>query len=396
MATDSPRLPNISTLVNTSLNVFTQKLRQLIIWTIITIGVYLLATIISLILALILGAQLLPLFHGQLNMQAISSASISVTIAVIALIIIFSATGAISEAGFILIIATQFKKGYKELLRTSLGFIIPLFIVGIITPLILLGSTMVFLLPGIIFAFLFSFAGYEIVLNKATPLQAIQNSTRIMLDNFWGILGRVVLLWLVSLLAYYGVIALAQHQAPFGFFTIAYYVFRILFGWFSAVYSIILYKEARASTILKKPAPMIVIWIITIIGWLAIAGLVFLIIRFVSSGGLQQIQKSFQQSIPSTRVLSNTQKQLLNSQTLLNQIREASTNMQEPQRTEKIKSLNDQNINGLKKALLSDPNNPQLWQVLCVSYQLPNTIGTTSQEQLACSKSTLPTISPTQ
>lgn len=161
------------------------------------------------------------------------------------------------------------KKGFSKALA--------LVIVGMLMFLIIFGGFLFFIIPGIVFAILFMFVSYEIVLSNNSIWGSIKRSTAIVLHNFGGIFVRFLLFFLLS------IVISASEQYVMGYSDSSMrmpglglsIIVNVLFGWYSLAYSITLYKQSRAVTPADKSVNMVWILIISFLGWLMFIGVIY-------------------------------------------------------------------------------------------------------------------------
>lgn len=84
-----------------------------------------------------------------------------------------------------------------KLLSSSSPVILPYVWVAILIGLAVFGGLILFIIPGIIFAFWFSFAPYEVVLDQKRGVEALKASKALVSGRVGAIVGRFLLLILV-------------------------------------------------------------------------------------------------------------------------------------------------------------------------------------------------------
>lgn len=77
----------------------------------------------------------------------------------------------------------------KELLR-------PLALVSLLVLFAVLAGLVFFVIPGLIIMFLLSFVNFVMIVEKKTGTEALSRSAHLIWNNFWGILGRNILILL--------------------------------------------------------------------------------------------------------------------------------------------------------------------------------------------------------
>lgn len=108
---------------------------------------------------------------------------------------------------------------------------------GILFGIILTGAYFLFLIPGIIFTIWFFFAVFILIAEDVRGMNALLKSKEYVRGQWWGVFGRLFLVWFLSLLV---------SLIPM----IGQILFLFVMAPFAAIYSVLLYEELKAS----KPA----------------------------------------------------------------------------------------------------------------------------------------------
>lgn len=307
----SNQLPPIKTLFSDTWTAFKGSVLNLFILAVISLVFWAAIAVVAFFLAIPFGGlALFSAFQGGTPNPAVILASLSSLgliffLAVIAFVII----SLIIQAASILVAG-----GYKnkpsigDVLKKGLSKVLPLFLVGFVTGFIVMGGFFLFVVPGIFFAILFSFVGYEIVLNNQGIISSVKRSMRIVIANFWGILGRILLLWVVLLAIYIlpSMIFSSSDTASaiWSFFSI---FINLLVGWYSLCYSVTLYKQASAGLESDKGSKLLWPLLAAVVGWIVgiifISAIIGMVTYFVNSSmtkkgaNSSQFNKELQQMI---------------------------------------------------------------------------------------------------
>ena len=121
-------------------------------------------------------------------------------------------------------------------------------------------------------------------------MDAIHMSASMVSQNFWGIFGRMVLLFLLSILVQLiiGQIGESEVIGSLGFILIM--ALSVGVSWFTTFYVYSLYKHARAAYDESKKSSITWMWVVAIIGW------IFIVLSFggiMKMAGSQEIRDAF-------------------------------------------------------------------------------------------------------
>jgi hypothetical protein len=271
-------LPPIKTLFSESWERLKGSVTHLIVIYIISLLLFFALFIIGLLITVPLGAFSLfsTIQNNGLTPAFFSSIGI-LGIVVLILLVAAVVIGTMIQAALIIIVANyRDKPSYKTVLKQGLGFVWPLILAGILSGFIVSGGYFLFVIPGIAFGLFFMFVNMEIVLNKQDVIPALRRSMGIVLSNFWGILGRVLIFFIIAIPISMVPQILAsgtKNAGVAGLFEIISAVINVMVGWYGISYSITLYKQASKSYIGSGSKLM---WpvITSIVGW--IAGIIFI------------------------------------------------------------------------------------------------------------------------
>lgn len=220
----------------------------------------------------------------QFDAGFFSSIGAIALIFVIFLILSFIVAYAIQAAN-ILIVGSKGKVKIGTIFRKGFSYVLPLFLAGLFTGFIIAGGYFLFIIPGIFFALLFVFTFFEIVLNNQGVLSAMRRSSRIVLANFWGVFGRI-LLWIVVLFALMLIpqiiVSSSKSSALSGIWTIVSSVLNVLISWYGLCYMVTLYKQASKGFESDKGNKILWPVLTAIVGWIVGILLIIAVFTFVS------------------------------------------------------------------------------------------------------------------
>lgn len=294
-------LPSVSSLLSESWTTFKDSALTLVIIHVIGYAAIFGIMVLVLLIAIFagLGGAIAGVFKAGANAEVLLSPL--VIFGASALFFIFACYIVISSfinIGSIIVIDDPKKKySIKELFKTSLWFIIPLAVTHLIAGLLSLGGFMLFIIPGLIISYLLSFSGYEVILGGSRGTHALRRSILIISSHFWGILFRILIIIAITMLLNFLPLVLGGgRDEGFGGTQSIFFFLNIIFGWFSLAYSVTLYKEARTVIDPQKKNGLLIITIVSAVGFAILALIIAGIINLVTSGDLQKMINASQKN----------------------------------------------------------------------------------------------------
>ncbi len=288
-------LPPIGDLFNESWKLFQAKWLKLLIFFLIVVGaalgIYLVFAILVM-LTLGAGAFLSSGDAGAIS-ETFSEPSVYIPFGIVGLVFVVIALSInlAAQAGMILLVADEkTDQSAFSYLKKGLPYIIPLLIVGIINFVLMMGGIFVLVIPGAIIMILLGFSMYVAVLENKKGMEAIRMSASMVSQNFWAIVGRMLLFLGLNILVQLiiGQITESDVLGPLGFILIM--ALSIGVSWFSIAYGYSLYKHARAAYDPSKQSSITWMWVVAIIGW------IFIVLSFggiMKMAGSQEIRDAF-------------------------------------------------------------------------------------------------------
>ncbi|HCR80888.1 MAG: hypothetical protein UY13_C0002G0065 [Candidatus Pacebacteria bacterium GW2011_GWB1_47_8] len=283
------QLPDLSQLLTDAWKLTKERfwlllLLWLVQWTIITL-------IVIGAIALSLGGSLGSLFTSPTKFTAITTAAnnndfmtaflasfgSAIITAILILLLISLILGPFFQAADIALAAGKKKIGIGEALRRGWQQFIPVLVAGLVMAFMVFGGLFPLVVPGIVFAILFNFALFEIVLHNASPMQALRNSAGMVKQHFWPVVGRLVVLMALAVGIEVIRASLNRTQQPLSL--LISLALSLSFSAFSLMYSVALYKQLKAVAA-GATLKLNVITIFSVIGW---TGLFLLIANAVRS-----------------------------------------------------------------------------------------------------------------
>ena len=176
-----------------------------------------------------------------------------------------------SQAGMILLIADE-KTDQSAFLYLKKGFpyIVPLFVVGIINFILVMGGLFVLVIPGAMIMIFLGYSMYIAVLENKKAMDAIHMSASMVSQNFWGILGRMLLFFALSIVVQLiiGQIGESDVLGPLAVLLMLPLSFGV--SWFGIAYVYSLYNHARVAYDPSKKSSITWMWVVAIIRWIFI------------------------------------------------------------------------------------------------------------------------------
>lgn len=296
-ATTKKMLPSLSSLFKESWEMFKGSVLHLFVLNIISFVIFAVLFVVALIIALPLGAfSIINAIQSNAFNPAFFASLGGVGIVILLFIIAAAIVGFMIQAATIIIVAGYKKEqSYSAVLKQGLGMVLPLFLASIVVGFIVAGGYFLFLIPGILFFILLAFTTYEIVLEKKGVIAALKGSVGIVSANFWGILARMILWFvIVMLFSFIPQIFFSAKDNPSAIiaFSFVTFVLNILVSWFGIAYSITLYNQAKSASSGKTGRLMWLV-IVAVVGWIAglviLGSIVTLVSNMVQSGAFNNV-----------------------------------------------------------------------------------------------------------
>lgn len=160
---------------------------------------------------------------------------------------------------------------------------LPLFLLMIITGLLNFGGLFVFFLLAILFTFFFMFSPYELVLEKQGIKTCLRRSYQIVTQNFGSIFLSLIVFFLTYIIFIIFIPNLILRlDAETGFLVMLLRSIAGFFiGWYAFALSLTLYNHAKTRTDYDKPANLLWVVIVAVIGWLIAALIIFSSFTFI-------------------------------------------------------------------------------------------------------------------
>ncbi len=305
ISTSSPALinqfPSIKQLIVESWQLLTKKALKLLFLGLFSTAVYFVLFIVGILLIFGFGAMNMSSFSNpEVMTEALSKPGfVGITVSILVIWMFASiAVGTALQAGMLILlkdptedasVITYFKKGFS--------YIVPLIVVSAITFLLVFGSLFVFVIPALIISIFLMFTMYSVVLDNKKGMEAIKMSIGVVSQNFGAVIGRVIILWLLSFAVQMLIGALPSEEPSAAiFFVLITLVSSFAISWFGLAYIFKLYEHAKAAYDDKKPTSMTWMWIVSILGWIIGA---MIITGIVSAVGNKAFQKTIEDAVKS-------------------------------------------------------------------------------------------------
>lgn len=287
----SSSLPPIKELFSQSWNTFVASILPLFLFSIvlivITLGFFVFSA--GIILFLTSATGLFQLFsHMGIAAFAVMTLPLYLLSGVCLLVII---AGMIIISSLANIVTVQIVASYPKkisignTIKSGLGLVMPLFVTGLLAGIINFGGLFFFFLPAIVFSFFFMFVSYEVILEKKKLLSAIRRSVFIVSKSFGEILVRIFAFILLYILVVVFIPNFVMRIEPHTgiIITLLSVVTNTLMGWLGLCFFVTLYKQAKDGLGNGKEVSLLWIGIVSLLGWVIFAVLIYSGIKFLSS-----------------------------------------------------------------------------------------------------------------
>ncbi len=261
----SKNLPSIQTLFTDSWSLFVKNLLNLFIINLLGIAGFAVLAVIGLLILLISGVGIGVITAG---FQSKDAALLNLLMEALPVIVFIGVLLVISiimidlfvQIGSILILNGPGQKvSFGNIFKSSFKFMVPLFFIGFLATLLVLGGVFLFIIPGIIMGFLFSFYPFELILGNKKGLDSLRSSFYLVKSNFWPLLLRFILIWVLSILI----------NASLNDYPVVLFIVSNVFGWFTLCFTFILYKQLKSVSD-DKQSKLIIPLILSLAGWVII------------------------------------------------------------------------------------------------------------------------------
>lgn len=293
------QLPPVKQLIVESWELLTKKALKLMFLGLLSIAIYFGMFMLGMIAIVGVGAMNFSSFSDSdavleiLSNPSVIGTAVSVFIVwIVGMIVV----GTALQAGMLMLlkdpkeetsVIAYFKQGFS--------FIVPLLVVSAITFFIVFGSFFVFIIPAFIIGIFLMFTMYTVVLDNKKGMEAIKMSIGVVSQHFGAVMGRVILLWLLSFAVQMLIGALPNEEPSAAiFYMLISFVASFVIGWFGITYAYRLYEHAKAAYDEKKPTSMTWMWVVSVLGWVIGA---MIISGIISAIGSEDLQKTIQDSI---------------------------------------------------------------------------------------------------
>ncbi|MFZ5376221.1 MAG: hypothetical protein ACOZAN_00945 [Patescibacteria group bacterium] len=149
---------------------------------------------------------------------------------------------------------------------------VPMLLTGLLTGVIVLGGYGLLLIPGIIISIFLAFSLYEVSTQGRNLFEAMKESYNIVSNNFWEIVVRGVLVFIIGLFASYvpAIMAESINMSESGIFVLLNMIISIFVSFYSLSYMVVLYKHARNATPVGQNKNMAWMYVVSAIGWVVL------------------------------------------------------------------------------------------------------------------------------
>ena len=291
-------LPPIGDLFNESWKLFKAKWLKLLVFFLIVFGISFAVTFI--VVSLFIGAgfalglgSAVSTSDSSAFIDMFSNPSVFIPFGLFSIVFFgaYIAFTAASQAGMILLLADEkTDQSAFSYLKKGFPYIVPLFVVGMINFVLTMGGLFVLVIPAIIMMIILGFSMYIAVLENKKAMDAIHMSASMVSQNFWGILGRMLLFFALSIVVQLiiGQIGESDVLGPLAVLLMLPLSFGV--SWFGIAYVYSLYNHARVAYDPSKKSSITWMWVVAIIGWIVI---VLSFGGIMKMAGSQEIRDAF-------------------------------------------------------------------------------------------------------
>ena len=195
--------------------------------------------------------------------------------------IIASLIGFVAQAAIILLACSKTAISRISTLKQALRIAPLLLLTSIVTGLLTFAGYILFIIPGLVMTLFTAFVAYETIINKRGPFNAISHSARLVGSNFSLVLGRVLLLFVVSLVIPIFLQNVGNIESVKVLVGVLSVLVNIFLGWFGVMYWVVLYKHVAANTPADAQSHTLWMYIVSAIGWAILGILLYFFVGFL-------------------------------------------------------------------------------------------------------------------
>ena len=282
----SSQFPGFFDLLKESWNLLRSKFKPFILLSLAEVAIISLAAAILGVIAMLTSlSRLVNISFDNITVSdvlpMIKESLPQITIISLVFIILVGIISAIFSAAKIYALTVD--KPFGDLLHFGKSRIYRIFASQLIIALLSFGGFWLFSFPGMLFLYLTSFTIYELVLTDLSVTKALKSSIAIIWHNFWSILGRYLLVFIIVAIIR-SLFSPSGDQSQ-GISSLSWIV-NTISDWFVLVYSFLLYKSAKAHTPASTKVNLAWIIVPAIIGWITFYTLFYFGTKFLQSRGV--------------------------------------------------------------------------------------------------------------
>jgi len=274
-------MPGISDLFSETINTFKGSLKKVIL----VFLKYLLVSLIPVTIFTIITLSLVAYFTNGIGSGSVSYSQLFILIPIVILIAVFAMLFYNAYFASTLIAVSKYKENLptKELFKQGFKYAFPMFTASLLNLMFSSFSFIVFIIPGVLVSIFFSFYYFEIIFNGKRGIESLKSSYRIIKNNFWQILLRLIIITVVVQIPSFIFKSLdkslLQNQLSviYILFIVIYPLLTYLIGLFQLNYLYVLYQHARSVTSEDSKVNITWIWVFMIIGIIMSAGGIYLL-----------------------------------------------------------------------------------------------------------------------
>lgn len=274
-------------LINKSSEIFKDKIKSYLgLMGISLVGVTVYGMMLVFLVVFFLGTSLAQLDFKNWNQiltnidfNKLGTLGLVLALVTLVLMLFFVLVGIVSLS----IIKDREKLGLMKLIEKSFPLIVPVMLTNFLMGILVWGGLWCFVIPGVIMAILMNYVMMEVVFEKKKGMEAIKSSIMIVGQNFGDIFLKGLYMWLIMM----GISAIlnmgtnSNDEGIAGISGLISMVVNIVISFFSLIYSVLVYDEARKRTDFKKKSNFAWVYITSIIGWIMAILLISLAVNLV-------------------------------------------------------------------------------------------------------------------
>lgn len=254
-----------------------QLLKQSLVMYLKMVGVGFVFFFGALAIGLSIIVSIFYLSRGNVEQLFVQSTPLQIVLLILLLLWTLALIGSVVIYQIISIIALllYFSKPRHEwtllsLFQQSRQYFWKFFFSGLLIGFAVIGGIVFLFVPGFVIGIFFSFVSMAIVLENRSVSDSLKRSYQIVRENFWAILGRIIVIELVAYVILQILDSLNEDSSIISLFS---FIITIVLGLYVLAYTYLVYQQTSGVVPYDKSISIKWIWVLAVLGWICLLGL---------------------------------------------------------------------------------------------------------------------------